>query len=109
MFRYATRKENVAARYGGEEFVTLLINADATAATRVAERLCAAVRHIETPWMRRPVTVSIGVATFPGVEASSGDDLIRAADQALYVAKTSGKDRVEVSASGGGLHEAGNI
>ncbi|SFH70404.1 diguanylate cyclase (GGDEF) domain-containing protein [Tindallia magadiensis] len=82
------RRIDVVARYGGEEFVVLLANADQTGAITVAEELRRAVEVIG-------VTVSIGVASMIPSLSKSPEDLIRAADQAMYLAKKSGKNRVE--------------
>lgn len=91
------RVSDTAARYGGEEFAVILPHTDSVMAMRVAERIRAAVEDfvftVEDTATR--ITVSAGVATYPG---SSGvdtvDTLIRAADQALYEAKGRGKNRV---------------
>ncbi|RYG24123.1 diguanylate cyclase, partial [bacterium] len=86
-------KENVrggdlAARYGGEEFAAILPNTNAEEAVRLAERLrqvCEA-----TTFPHREVTLSIGVATSVG----DAGQMIEQADQALYVAKHGGRNRV---------------
>lgn len=85
------RVVDVPARYGGEEFAVILPDCGEAEAAAAAERLRAAVEAAPTSV---PVTVSAGVATFP----SHGADvaaLIRAADDALYSAKRSGRNRVE--------------
>jgi len=85
------RETDFFARYGGEEFVAILPHTGSEGARTVAERLRAAVAS--APWTARPVTASIGAATLlPGMEAQ--DDLIRAADGALYAAKAAGRDCV---------------
>jgi len=89
--RSETRDYDMAARHGGEEFALLLPNAGVEEAEIVAERVRRAVAERE--WPLRPVTVSLGVATFPR-HARSCDDLMRAADRALYAAKEAGRDRV---------------
>lgn len=82
-------------RIGGEEFAVLLANCSVKDATKVAERLCATVRGLDV--LDSPVTVSVGVATLP-ICGSSGDhdSVYRQADQALYYAKWTGKNRVAV-------------
>jgi len=93
-------------RFGGEEFVALLPGADTHAAVNVAERLR---RRIETteilvegrnaPGMQRVhVTASVGVASTPSKSADL-DDLLRAADNALYAAKHGGRNTVRVAPS----------
>lgn len=96
VFRTGTRKEDLVARYGGEEFVAILINTDSEEAQRLAQRICDAARERHYPWMERGATLSIGVVTFPDAAASRFEELIQAADQAMYQAKTGGKDRVVV-------------
>lgn len=89
------RGADVLCRIGGEEFLLLSVGADAGAALAAAERLRRAVEAevIEHGGFREPVTISLGVAlTAAGME--SFDDLIKAADQALYRAKESGRNRV---------------
>ncbi|MEH0984612.1 GGDEF domain-containing protein [Micromonospora sp. CPCC 205556] len=92
------REVDLAFRQGGEEFVVLLPETDARGAAIVAERLGAAVRG--TPIAaaghagRRvaiPVTVSIGIAVYPD-HASTGQQVLDAADEALYAAKAAGRD-----------------
>lgn len=94
-----TRGEDIACRYGGEEFVVVMPGADARVAQRRAEELRAAIENAGITYAGRPVgpiTVSVGVATFP---AKGGDatTLRQAADQALYAAKRAGRNRVEVA------------
>lgn len=79
-------------RYGGEEFCAVLRNASFAEARRVADRLCAAVALTRMP-TDRPVTVSVGMAAGP---SSQLETILRRADSALYDAKRSGRNRVEV-------------
>jgi len=93
------RNEDVPCRFGGEEFIVLLPGADANAAARRAEQLrskveALVVRYVEKSLPR--VTVSIGVAAFP-VAGDYPDVVLKAADEALYRAKESGRNRVELS------------
>jgi diguanylate cyclase (GGDEF)-like protein len=88
----ALRGYDAVGRFGGEEFAALLGDADAARAEKVAARLCERIRDLRTPH-GGTVTASVGV----GVGRSghhSLDDLISVADQALYVAKNAGRDRV---------------
>ena len=93
------RQVDFVARIGGEEFVIVLPETDLCGAIDLANRLRTAVkaRVIETPQAKLSVTVSIGVGS--GVLSDSADhrQMIFDADQALYVAKRSGKDRVETA------------
>ncbi|RJK97845.1 GGDEF domain-containing protein [Vallicoccus soli] len=90
------REVDTLARYGGEEFVLVLPETTLEGAGRLAERICAAVRREpfggEDGEVPLPVTVSVGVAGFPDHGASAAT-LMRAADEALYVAKHEGRDR----------------
>jgi two-component system cell cycle response regulator len=86
------REGDFVARYGGEEFVVVLPRTDSESAVAVAERLREAVQSAE--WRLRPVTGSFGVACIrPDMETRQ--ELIEAADQALYQAKKNGRNRVE--------------
>jgi diguanylate cyclase (GGDEF)-like protein len=91
------RATDLAARYGGEEFVVLLTGADAADPARLGERICGAVALMtEGPSgaLLSSVTVSIGVACIvPDVRAIH-QDLLGAADRALFDAKQGGRNRV---------------
>jgi diguanylate cyclase (GGDEF)-like protein len=92
----AVRREDVFARYGGEEFAVLCRSIDvaqaAVLAERLRERLAAGVT--EHNGTRLSVTVSLGVAGFPETPVRGPEELIAAADGALYEAKASGRNRV---------------
>ena len=96
LLRTATREVDVACRWGGEEFAVLLQRADPSAAVAVAQRVVEAVRA--TPLDRDGVTISMtvsaGVASFPG-DGRDGAEVVARADTALLRAKGMGKDRVE--------------
>jgi diguanylate cyclase (GGDEF)-like protein len=82
-------------RLGGEEFVIVLFNADRERLARRAERLGDAVRNLSLSLRGLPlgtVTISTGLAMFPE-SGSDSESLLRAADTALYGAKTAGRDR----------------
>lgn len=92
--RNCGRTEDIAARYGGEEFVLLLPETDARGAELVAARILETMRRsVLVP--DGAVTISIGMATYPDCRAESMEDLVQAADQALYRAKQKGRDRIE--------------
>ena len=91
------RPQDLLARYGGEEFAVLLPGADTMHAAAVAERLRQAIRSVPLERLdeRLPLTtISVGVAT--AGRQDSLDDLIVAADAALYRAKHEGRDRVAI-------------
>jgi diguanylate cyclase (GGDEF)-like protein len=94
----SVREGDLVGRYGGEEIVILLPEADREMALRVAERLGAAIaeKPFETFDSEIPVTVSIGVATLDE-NTPHFDAMIARADQALYIAKHKGRNRVAVS------------
>lgn len=92
------RDYDAVGRYGGEEFIVLLPGAADTAAALIADRLGRRIRE-GTAGHTAPVTASIGVAAARPVPGRSLDDLIAAADLALYEAKDAGRDRVRVAAS----------
>lgn len=91
------RETDSVARFGGEEFVVLCEETDATGARLLAERvrqeLESAVFH--TPKGALQVTCSLGVATFPAA-GHDWNGLFKATDEALYVSKRSGRNRVSV-------------
>lgn len=110
VMQHNVRQEDVVCRYGGEEFIILLPNTSAQDAVTVAGKLCEATRRIKMSNGKQelpPVTVSIGIATYPQHSTTSAD-LISAADAALYAAKNGGRnqfktadDLQEVGSSGG--------
>lgn len=88
---------DLPARYGGEEFVLIMPHTNRERAMRVAERIRTAVADFSFLEPDHPVrvTVSVGVATFsPGLDIASAEQLVAAADRALYAAKNAGKNRV---------------
>ena len=89
--RSAVRQADVVGRLGGDEFAVLMPETEGTVAHAAANRLAAGIRTVfrGTP----SVTASIGVVSVTGSEAGT-DELLRKADQAMYEAKRSGKDRV---------------
>ncbi|MDF2446448.1 MAG: diguanylate cyclase [Moraxellaceae bacterium] len=101
---FARRPGDLAARYGGEEFVLVLTNATAQQAQIVAERVRDKIVELAIPHQcssHGSVTASFGVASMvPGADQTGPEALLLAADQALYRAKESGRNRVSVSASG---------
>lgn len=90
------RKEDIGARFGGEEFVIVLPDTDGREALILAERIRSISENKVYEWMGRSVTLSVGVATFPDMHVKSFEELIQAADHAMYKAKVAGKNRVVV-------------
>ena len=96
------RTSDFAARYGGEEFVVVLPNTHAREAFHLAERLCQAVRKFPMPLPNGKLlhaTISVGVYAGTPTHGSSWERLVSAADEAMYVAKRNGRDRVAMSAT----------
>lgn len=89
-----SRQMNLCARYGGEEFLAVLSECDEEGAVGFAERIREALR--DAPVDGRPLTVSAGVAVYDRT-MHLPDDLVAAADRALYRAKRDGRDRVAVA------------
>ena len=97
-FREKTRQSDFPARYGGEEFVLVLPETDQESALQAATKIHEAIRSSAFGTTARPfrLTVSIGVSSTSIKFYSAWDELLRDADQALYIAKNSGKDRIEI-------------
>jgi two-component system chemotaxis response regulator CheY len=91
MLQTTVRGHDVVARYGGEEFVILLPSTGVNRAVDVAERLRKAIA--EHHWPFRPVTASFGVAT-SGMDTPDAAALVEHADQALYLSKRTGRNRM---------------
>lgn len=91
------RKVDLLARYGGEEFVVLLPQTGLAGAMLEAERIRKAIANAPfeqlPPGMR--ITASLGLALFNPETMEGGEDLLKAADTALYRAKSLGKNRCE--------------
>ncbi len=101
--RALLRDYDIVCRFGGEEFAILLPHTDAQEATRIAERLREKISQIAVPVSSGPpaseplrVTISIGVATLSHTRRDL-DELIAAADHALYQAKNGGRNAVRVT------------
>ena len=94
------RSGDVAARFGGEEFAAFLMDAELTQGLVAAERIRSTIEQQQFSVIRqgRPtqthrITISIGVAAFPG-DSSDPIELVEMADSALYRAKREGRNRV---------------
>jgi len=98
VLRDASRDLDTVARYGGEELAVVLPQTDASGAAQLAERMRRAIENLRVPLVGGngsiEVTASFGVASVPE-NADDRNDLIAAADAALYAAKAAGKNRVE--------------
>ncbi len=93
----ASETSGFAARYGGEEFCLLLPNSDAAGAMTIGERVRRQVEQLAIPHSMSAagiITVSVGVASISPSESQPQDDLLEAADAALYAAKRRGRNTV---------------
>jgi diguanylate cyclase (GGDEF)-like protein len=96
----AVRESDFVGRHGGEEFAVLLPNTATQDAVLVGEHIRAVIGEIDIPGVEGLiVSASVGVASYPE-HAATTDRLERLADSALYVAKRSGRDRLEVATLG---------
>jgi diguanylate cyclase (GGDEF)-like protein len=104
MKQFFSRSSDLKARYGGEEFVVLMSNTSLDEAIKRSEEFRELIDNAPLEIRRKTIhlTVSIGVARFPG-DARSQEELISAADQALYRAKSLGRNRVVAYESPGSL------
>ncbi|MBS7539520.1 diguanylate cyclase [Ancylobacter lacus] len=93
----ANRPGDLAARFGGEEFVVVLLDTPLEGARTVAERLRQAVRDFAITQGDGHLSISIGVASVTPSAFVSVEQLITAADLALFRAKAAGRNRVEVT------------
>jgi diguanylate cyclase (GGDEF)-like protein len=95
------RGVDTAARYGGEEIAVILPRTEMVNAYNVGERIRGAIAELRIttdsdPSQALRVTASFGIAAYPESTATDGEDLVRRADRALYRAKKTGKNRVEL-------------
>ncbi|WP_017526185.1 sensor domain-containing diguanylate cyclase [Pseudomonas fluorescens] len=89
------RPADLAARYGGEEFAVVLPNTDAKGAWLIAEHIRSSVEHLpRVAGDQRPITVSIGMSTWHKRSGTPLEALLLSADQALYEAKHTGRNRI---------------
>ncbi|MDR0320129.1 MAG: sensor domain-containing diguanylate cyclase [Treponema sp.] len=95
MIRSCVRADDIPSRFGGEEFTVLLPNTNNNTVWNVAERLRNSVAKMHVPWdvPLSQVTISLGIYTFDGKSDIDVPDIIRRADEALYVSKKSGRNR----------------
>jgi two-component system cell cycle response regulator len=96
------RTVDLACRYGGEEFAIVMPDTDMALAKVVAERLRIEIAShpfiVEGGKKQIPVTVSIGLASLTD-KPENGEGLVHRADEALYEAKRSGRNKVTVAAA----------
>ncbi len=93
IFGQNLRKADVACRFGGEEFAIIVTETKGEDAYSVADKLRKAVAQTVFPGVPRPITLTAGVASFPA-NGNTRDEIVRAADDALYAGKQSGRNKV---------------
>ena len=101
VIRSSARETDVVARFGGDEFALVLPDTGGEGAYSVGERTrdrIAAFRFLAGDGLDIHLTASVGVATLPDA-AASADELVQAADKAMYRVKESGKNGIQVSAA----------
>ncbi|MGI9101117.1 MAG: diguanylate cyclase [Terriglobales bacterium] len=96
IFSQNLRKVDIACRYGGEEFVILAPQTSGEHALAAAEKLRKVIESWSFPGVPRPVTITAGIANYPA-NGKTRDELIRAADEALYAAKQAGRNRAKMA------------
>ena len=90
------RAGDLACRFGGEEFSLILAEVDPEGALKCVEGIREAIKHLSLHHRGQTlgtVTISAGVATYP-LHGDNSEELTRAADEALYQAKKTGRDRI---------------
>ena len=95
VFKSQSRPYDLAARYGGEEFVLVLPGTTTDGAIAIAERIRKEIAALTVPGCPKQITISLGVASWVAGEAPEA--LVARADAALYSAKGTGRNRVEVA------------
>lgn len=97
----AIRQSDLVARYGGEEFAVILVNTSIEDVIHIAQRINQSVKSLNIPHPNSSinpyVTLSFGISTIIVNPNYSPSHLIQKADQALYQAKTNGRDRLEIA------------
>jgi len=97
-----SRKSDIPTRYGGEEFCIILPGTREEGASIYAERLRKTIEDSQIPYQDKiiKVTASFGIANFPNLSVKSAEELLKCADQALYQAKESGRNRLSIYSTG---------
>ncbi|MDR0289429.1 MAG: sensor domain-containing diguanylate cyclase [Treponema sp.] len=100
--RQNVRNNDIPSRFGGEEFTIMLPHSDISTAWAISERLRTCVAEMRVPWeVPLPqVTISLGVFAFDHNTKLEPTDILRRADEALYVSKARGRNRSTISEPG---------
>ena len=102
VIRSCARETDVVARFGGDEFSVILPDTGREGAVFVAERICdrlRAFKFLQADGLSVHLTASVGIATLPDV-TTSAEELLRAADRAMYRVKDTGKNGIHVAEKG---------
>ena len=89
-----SRSFSIVTRYGGDEFAVLLVNTPKSGAVKYAQRIRDVIERHQ--YSHGPLTVSVGIAALPD-DVLASEDLMPAADRALYVAKRVGRNTIEIA------------
>jgi diguanylate cyclase (GGDEF)-like protein len=95
VIKQSVRSDDIPSRFGGEEFTVLLPHTDKLTVWNVAERLRATVSNMKVEWSvpLPQVTISLGIYTFDRDSGTDVTNIIRRADEALYISKERGRNR----------------
>ena len=94
LVRLFPRRSDFIARYGGEEFALILVDADPDNLAALGERALEAIRALSIDYLDHSITVTSSIGIAAGTPHDSAETLLRRADQALYQAKQTGRDRL---------------
>ena len=94
ILRNNIRNIDIATRYGGEEFVIILPQTDFNGAVLSAKKLKNLIKNQKFMQLQGEVTISIGIAAMPDERINGTDDILKIADDFLYEAKNSGRNRI---------------
>jgi diguanylate cyclase (GGDEF)-like protein len=102
VIKQSVRAGDIPSRFGGEEFTILLPETDRNTAWTVAERLRIAIAEMKIPWdpPLPQVTISLGVFVFNNQTNLPAEEVLRRADEALYLSKERGRNRTTIWGSG---------
>lgn len=89
------RGYDAIGRYGGEEFIVILPNTNIDESYKIAERIRNKIAESRLMGDKRDVTISLGISSYP-IHGSTYEELIEKADQALYAAKKSGRNKTKI-------------
>ena len=95
VIKSSVRTSDIVGRYGGEEFVVLLKNTTREKSILIGEKIRSSIEKLKVPGISHPITISLGISLYPN-HGLHKEELIEKADQALYCAKETGKNKVSL-------------